>query len=146
MGQSAGGVDARRWWLMLLVIAILLTSGGLIGALRVRHVPDRATGRSLPTVMAAASPVKTVLYSLSGDRGASATVSYLVPGGPTRDRRVVLPWQFSVLVHDITASVGVLAQTDGGRVLCTISVDGQVRNTASAVADSAIAACTVPAI
>ncbi|MGU3435965.1 MmpS family transport accessory protein [Actinomycetes bacterium M1A6_2h] len=146
MRRLAGDSVLGRYWIVVVVALVLVTAGTLLGALRLRHAPDRAIGHSLPAVPVAASPVKSVLYQLDGDQGAAATVSYLVPGGATRDERVVLPWKYTLDVTDLTASVGVLAQSESGRVRCRISVDGEVRHAAVAETDSAVANCAVPAI
>ncbi len=135
MRQTSVRVVRRWWWIIGMVAVVLVGSGVLIGALRLRHIPDRAIGHSLPALLVAESPTKTVTYQQNGDRDATAMVSYLVPGGPNRDERVVLPWRHSIRVGDVTASVGVLAQTDGGRLRCAISVEGQVRHTASATTE-----------
>lgn len=89
---------------------------------------------------AQADPPTRVAYELSGSAPVADYVSYQLEGGQTQQARVPLPWKTQFTV--IGSRVLVISAQSPGSITCTIRVNGNVVNQATANGAPARTVCS----
>jgi hypothetical protein len=120
----------RRFWVPLLVIAVILLAFFMVD--RLRGVFGRTVltkpGAGLVNDPAPFHP-KVVTYDIYGVPGATATINYLdLNAQPQKAVDVALPWSLTLTTTAPAASPNIVAQGDGDTISCRITVDGVVKN------------------
>jgi hypothetical protein len=120
----------RRFWVPLLVVAVVLLAFFMVD--RLRGVFGRTVltkpGAGLVNDPAPFHP-KVVTYDISGEPGAIATINYLdLNAQPQKAVDVPLPWSLTLTTTAPAASPNIVAQGDGDTISCRITVDGVVKN------------------
>jgi Mycobacterium membrane protein len=72
---------------------------------------------------------KQVIYEVFGDPGATATINYQdVHAAPQRVDNAPLPWSYTITTTDPAVIANVVAQGNGDRLSCRITVNGVVKD------------------
>lgn len=89
---------------------------------------------------------KRVTYEVFGPATAVASINYLDAGAEPRQVDVRgLPWSYTITTRLPAVFANVVAQGDGDRIGCRISVDGELRDQKSSDGIHAQASCLVKA-
>ena len=135
----------RRAWLPLLVIVAV--AGGVVIVSNVRQVFG-----SNPVVITEKSSdnaedfnPKFVKYEVYGT-GSTATINYMdLEGKPQRAAGVSLPWTLVLQTTLPSVQPNILAQGDGDRISCRVTVDDEVKQERTATGVNAETFCFVKA-
>ncbi|ORW62924.1 hypothetical protein AWC20_04935 [Mycobacterium parmense] len=72
---------------------------------------------------------KVVVYEISGPPGATANINYWDADANTHQvNNAPLPWTTTISTTLPSVSANIMAQSDGSRIDCKITVDGVVRD------------------
>ncbi|MBB3748895.1 hypothetical protein FHT44_001356 [Mycolicibacterium sp. BK634] len=124
------GALARRSWMLLVAIAVVVTAGfavsrlhGLFGAHDVTSTPSGSGNDIVPF-----NP-KRVVMEVFGPPGTVATITYTdVNAQPQRADSVSLPWSYDTTTTQPAVFVNVSAQGDGDSLGCRIKIDDVVKD------------------
>jgi hypothetical protein len=119
----------RRWWMLLVGIAVIALAGFAVvrlhGVFGSQHDGSEASGVSNQIVPF--NP-KQVIYEVFGDPGTTATINYQdVNAAPQRVDNAPLPWSYTITTTDPAVIANVVAQGNGGKLTCRITVNGIVK-------------------
>lgn len=120
----------RRFWVPLLVVAVVLLGVFVVDRLRGVFGKTELTrpGAGLVNDPEPFNP-KEVKYEIFGQPGATATVNYLdLDAQPQKAENVALPWSLTLTTTAPAASANIVAQGDGDSISCRITVDGVVKD------------------
>jgi hypothetical protein len=120
----------RRFWVPLLVVAVVVLAFFMVDRLRgvFGHTTLTKPGAGLVNDPAPFHP-KVVTYDIYGEPGAIATINYLdLNAQPQKAVDVPLPWSLTLTTTAPAASPNIVAQGDGDSISCRITVDGVVKN------------------
>jgi Mycobacterium membrane protein len=118
---------ARKGWVYLVIVVVILVSGFVVTRLRGIF----GVHGNQPITSGSADDVKpfnpkNVVYEVWGS-GATANINYLdIHAQPRRIDNVPLPWSLQETTMLPSVSVNVIAQTDGDHIGCRITVNGAV--------------------
>jgi len=119
----------RRFWVPLLIIAVILVGIFMVDRLRGVFGKTELTrpGAGLVNDPEPFNP-KEVRYEIFGQPGATATINYLdLDAQPQKAVNVALPWSLTLTTTAPAASANIVAQGDGDSISCRITVDGVVK-------------------
>lgn len=120
----------RRFWVPLLVVAVVLLGIFMVDRLRGVFGKTELTrpGAGLVNDPEPFNP-KEVKYEIFGQPGATATINYLdLDAQPQKAENVALPWSLTLTTTAPAASANIVAQGDGDSISCRITVDGVVKD------------------
>jgi hypothetical protein len=120
----------RRFWVPLLIVAVVLLAIFMVDRLRGVFGKTELTrpGAGLVNDPEPFNP-KQVRYEIFGQPGATATINYLdLDAQPQKAENVPLPWSLTLTTTAPAASANIVAQGDGDSISCRITVDGVVKD------------------
>jgi hypothetical protein len=87
---------------------------------------------------------KVVVYEISGPPGATANINYWDENANTHQiNNAPLPWSTTISTTLPSVSANIMAQSDGSRINCKITVDGVVRDEQNSDGHNAQTFCLV---
>jgi len=119
----------RRFWVPLLIIAVILVGIFMVDRLRGVFGKTELTrpGAGLVNDPEPFNP-KVVKYEIFGN-GSIATINYLdLDAQPQKALNAPLPWELTLTTTAPAASPNIIAQSDGNSITCRITVDGVVKD------------------
>ena len=130
MNRISIGRLVRRWWMLLIAVAVVAFAGfcvywlhGIFGA---HNTTSTAGGFSNET--APFNP-KHVVLEFFRPPGTVASINYLdVNAQPQRVDDTALPWSYDVTTTEPAVFANVVAQGDSDSIGCRIIIDGVVKD------------------
>jgi len=118
----------KRAWIPLLLIVVLAVSGLVVSRLhRIFGSQDLNANAGAGIEIVQFNP-KVVVYEVSGPPGSVANINYWDENANTHQvNGAPLPWSTTISTTLPAVSANIMAQTDGNRISCKITVDGVVR-------------------
>jgi Mycobacterium membrane protein len=137
------GSLAKRWWMLLIVVAVVGVAGfsvyrlhGIFGS----HY-NASTASAFSNEIVPFNP-KHVVVEVFGPPGAVATINYLdVNAQPQHVDGVPLPWSYDNTTTEPAVFLNVMAQGNGDSIGCRISIDGVVKDERTVNTMNAYAYC-----
>lgn len=87
---------------------------------------------------------KVVVYEIAGPAGATANINYWDENANTHQiNNASLPWTATISTTLPSVSANIMAQSDGSRISCKITVDGVVRDQQNSDGHNAQTFCLV---
>ncbi|BCI82349.1 MmpS family transport accessory protein [Mycobacterium sp. SMC-18] len=137
-------VLARIWVPAVTVVAVALGATAvtqLRGAFGSEPI-FTATGRTAEPLEP--THVKHVVYEVFGPTGTAGSVNYLDENAqPVQASFAALPWTVEITTTAPATIASIVAQGDGDRLGCRITVDGEARQEQSALGRDAQTSCLV---
>ncbi|BBZ15388.1 membrane protein (plasmid) [Mycobacterium branderi] len=134
----------KRAWIPLILVAVLAVSGFVVGRLhRIFGSEDlnAASGAGIEIVQF--NP-KVVVYDVFGPAGATASINYWDAEANTHQVDAApLPWSYTISTTLPAVSANIMAQGDGDRIGCRITIDGVIREDKTADGVNAQTFCLV---
>jgi hypothetical protein len=140
---SIGGL-LRRLWIPLLLVVVLAVSGLVVSRLhKVFGSQDLNANAGAGIKIVQFNP-KVVKYEVDGPAGSVANINYWDADANTHQINAApLPWSYTISTTLPAVSANIMAQTDGNRIGCRITVDGVLREHQSAEGHNAQTYCLV---
>lgn len=141
-GISVGGL-VRRWWIVLVAVAVVAIAGFTVDRLRGIFGSNNETsaGGTISNEIVPFNP-KNVTLEVFGPPGTVATINYLdVDAQPQRVDDTALPWSQTLTTTDPAVFANVVAQGDGDSLGCRITVNGVVTDERTVEAANAYTYC-----
>ncbi len=140
---SMGGL-LKRWWIPLLLVAVLSVSGLAVTRLHKVFGSQDLNANSGAGIKIVQFNPKVVKYEIFGAPGSTANINYWDADANTHQlNNVPLPWSITLSTTLPTVSANIMAQTDGGNIGCRITVDGELREHQSSDGHNAQTFCLV---
>lgn len=137
----------KKAWIPLTVAAAVVLGGVAVEKLRGAFGSEpifSATGSSARPLEP--THVKRVTYEVYGPGEATGSVSYLDKNAqPERANFTSLPWIYEITTTVPAVIANLVAQGDGDRIGCRITVNGEVKDEQSAAGRHAQTSCLVKA-
>jgi MmpS family membrane protein len=128
-GISVGGL-VRRWWIVLVTVAVVAVAGFSVYRLHgIFGSDDNASAASgISNEIVPFNP-KSVILEVFGPPGTVATINYMdVNATPQRVDDTPLPWSQTLTTTDPAVFANVVAQGDSDSIGCRITVNGVVKD------------------
>ncbi|ARG58362.1 hypothetical protein B1T43_23875 [Mycobacterium kansasii] len=118
----------RHLWIPLVLVIVLAVSGLVVMRLhRIFGSQDLNANAGGGIEIVQFNP-KVVTYEVFGPPGSTANINYWDADANTHQvNAVALPWSVTVSTTLPSVSANIMAQGDGSRIGCRITVDGVVR-------------------
>ncbi|OBI96923.1 MmpS family transport accessory protein [Mycobacterium asiaticum] len=130
IGSLSGSVGRtlKKLWIPLVLVVVLAVSALVVSRLhRIFGSEDLNANAGAGIEIVQFNP-KVVLYEIFGTPGATANINYWDADANTHQvDAAALPWSFTLSTTLPSVSANIMAQSDGGRIGCRITVDGVVR-------------------
>lgn len=136
----------KRAWIPMLIVVVVALGGVVVYRMHGLFGSDNETTRTGAGLAQDAEPFnpKVVTYQITGTEGAVATINYLdLDSTPQRVDDARLPWSITLRTTKPSASATIIAQGDGDRISCRVSVDDEVRDEQSSTGINAQVSCLV---
>jgi hypothetical protein len=136
----------KRAWIPLLIVVVVALGGVVVYRMHGFFGSDNETTRPGAGLAQDAEPFnpKVVTYQITGTEGAVATINYLdLDATPQRVDDARLPWSITLRTTKPSASATIIAQGDGDRIGCRVSVDDEVRDERTSTGVNAQVSCLV---
>lgn len=119
---------AKRAWIPLVLVVVLTVSGLIVLRLhRIFGSEDLNAGAGGGIEIVQFNP-KDVKYEVFGPAGTTANINYWDAEANTHQiNGAPVPWSYTVTTTLPSVSANIVAQGDGDRIGCRITVDGVVR-------------------
>jgi hypothetical protein len=128
-GISVGGL-VRRWWIVLVTVAVVAGAGFAVYRLHGIFGSDDDTSAvsGISNEIVPFNP-KHVILEVFGPPGTVATINYLdVNAAPQRVDDTTLPWSHTITTTEPAVFANVVAQGDSDSIGCRITVNGVVKD------------------
>ena len=134
----------KRAWIVLVLVGVLAISGLVVDRLhKIFGSQDLNANAGAGIEIVQFNP-KVVVYEVSGPPGSTANINYWDENANTHQvNDAPLPWSFTISTTLPAVSANIMAQTDGNRISCKITVDGVVREHQNAEGHNAQTFCLV---
>ena len=136
---------ARRFWVPLLIAVVVIV--GAFTVMRVRTFFGTGAGGGITSAKVDDTKPfnpKVVVYEITGEPGAMADVNYLdLDAEPQRVDGVSLPWTLRLSTTAPSAFPYVVAQGNGSRISCRITVDDELKDERTSTGLNAQTFCLV---
>jgi hypothetical protein len=133
----------KRIWIPLLLVVVLAVSGLVVLRLHKMFASqDLNAGAGAGIEIVQFNP-KIVVYDVYGAPGATAQIGYFDPDAKVHMVTTALPWSITLSTTLPAVSASLMAQTDGDRIGCRVTVNGTVRDKQSATGVNAQTYCLV---
>ncbi|BBX97207.1 MmpS family transport accessory protein [Mycobacterium lacus] len=118
----------RRVWIPLVLVVVLAVSGLVVSRLhKIFGSADLNANAGAGIEIVQFNP-KVVTYEVFGSAGTTANINYWDENANTHQvNAAALPWSFTISTTLPSVSANIMAQGDGDRIGCRITVDGVVR-------------------
>lgn len=137
----------KRVWIPLLILVVIVAGAFTVSRLRgvfgseIRPVYADTEREDRPPY-----DPKQLVYEVFGPAGSVASISYFdVDGDPQYIAHASLPWTMQISMTEATAMANVVAQGEGDRIGCRITVDGEVKDEKVQRGESAFTYCLLRA-
>lgn len=145
---SAGAVvrAAKRTWVWIPLLLVVVAAVSILVVLRLHKLfgsedLNANAGKGIEIVQF--NP-KVVVYEISGPPGATANINYWDENANTHQiNNAPLPWSTTISTTLPSVSANIMAQSDGSRINCKITVDGVVRDQQNSDGHNAQTFCLV---
>lgn len=134
----------RRAWIPLVLVVVLAVSALVVSRLhKIFGSQDLNANAGAGIEIVQFNP-KVVLYEVTGPPGTTANINYWDENANTHQVNAApLPWSFTLSTTLPSVSANIMAQGDGNRIGCRITVDGVVREQQNADGLNAQTFCLV---
>ena len=134
----------KRAWIPLLLLVVLAVSGLVVSRLhKIFGSADLNANANAGIEIVQFNP-KVVVYEVAGPPGATANINYWDENANTHQVNAApLPWSTTISTTLPAVSANIMAQGDGSRISCKITVDGVVREQQSSDGHNAQTFCLV---
>jgi Mycobacterium membrane protein len=134
----------KRAWIPLVLVVVLAFSGLIVSRLhRIFGSQDYNANAGGSIKIVQFNP-KVVVYDITGPPGATANINYWDADANTHQvNDAPLPWSATISTTLPSVSANIMAQSDGSRINCKISVDGVVRDQQNSDGHNAQTFCLV---
>lgn len=143
---DAGAVTrvVKRAWIPLVLVVVLAVSALVVSRLhKVFGSQDLNANAGKGIEIVQFNP-KVVVYEISGPPGATANINYWDENANTHQiNNAALPWSTTISTTLPSVSANIMAQSDGSRITCKITVDGVVRDEQNSDGHNAQTFCLV---
>ncbi|WP_081290604.1 MmpS family transport accessory protein [Mycobacterium asiaticum] len=118
----------KKLWIPLVLVVVLPISALVVSRLHKIFGSEDLNANAGAGIEIVQFNPKVVLYEIYGSAGATANINYWDADANTHQvNNAPLPWSFTVSTTLPSVSANIMAQTDGSRIGCRITVDGVVR-------------------
>jgi hypothetical protein len=128
-GISVGGL-IRRWWIVLVNVAVVAVAGFSVYRLHGIFGSDNnaSAASGISNEIVPFNP-KSVILEVFGPPGTVATINYMdVNAAPQRVDNTILPWSHTITTTEPAVFANVVAQGDSDSIGCRITVNGVVKD------------------
>ncbi|WP_082958230.1 MmpS family transport accessory protein [Mycobacterium alsense] len=134
----------KRAWIPLVLVVVLAVSALVVSRLhKVFGSQDLNANAGKGIEIVQFNP-KVVVYEISGPPGATANINYWDENANTHQiNNAALPWSTTISTTLPSVSANIMAQSDGSRITCKITVDGVVRDEQNSDGHNAQTFCLV---
>ncbi|SOX55086.1 transport accessory protein MmpS, partial [Mycobacterium ahvazicum] len=134
----------KRAWIPLLLIVVLAVSALVVSRLHKIFGSQDLNANAGKGIEIVQFNPKVVVYEISGPPGATANINYWDADANTHQiDNAPLPWTTTISTTLPSVSANIMAQSDGSRIVCKITVDGVVRDTQNSDGHNAQTFCLV---
>ena len=134
----------KRAWIPLLLIVVLAVSALVVSRLHKIFGSQDLNANAGKGIEIVQFNPKVVLYEITGPPGATANINYWDADANTHQvNNAPLPWSTTISTTLPSVSANIMAQSDGSRIDCTITVDGVVRDQQNSDGHNAQTFCLV---
>ncbi|ULP45204.1 MmpS family transport accessory protein [Mycobacterium lentiflavum] len=134
----------KRAWIPLLLIVVLAVSALVVSRLHKMFGSQDLNANAGKGIEIVQFNPKVVVYEISGPPGATANINYWDADANTHQvNNAPLPWTTTISTTLPSVSANIMAQSDGSRIVCKITVDGVVRDTQNSDGHNAQTFCLV---
>jgi ABC-type uncharacterized transport system permease subunit len=116
----------KRAWIPLVLVVVLAVSGLLVMRLHKIFGSQNLNAAGVNIKIVQFHP-KILVYDVFGSAGTTAVIDYFDADANTHEVNVALPWSLTISTTLPAVSGNIMAQGDGDRIGCRITVDGTVR-------------------
>jgi hypothetical protein len=117
----------KRAWIPLVLTVVLAASGSMVDRLR-GMFGSQSNADSGPGIEIVQFNPKIVKYDIFGPAGTTASINYWDADANTHQiNSAPVPWSYTFRTLLPAVTPNVMAQGDGDRIACSITVDGVVR-------------------
>jgi hypothetical protein len=134
----------KRAWIPLLLIVVLAVSILVVSRLHKIFGSQDLNANAGKGIEIVQFNPKVVLYEITGPPGATANINYWDADANTHQvNNAPLPWSTTISTTLPSVSANIMAQSDGSRIDCKITVDGVVRDQQNSDGHNAQTFCLV---
>ncbi|WAC94277.1 MmpS family transport accessory protein [Mycobacterium sp. Aquia_213] len=134
----------RRGWIPLLLIVVLAVSALVVSRLHKIFGSQDLNANAGKGIEIVQFNPKVVVYEIAGPAGATANINYWDENANTHQiNNASLPWTATISTTLPSVSANIMAQSDGSRISCKITVDGVVRDQQNSDGHNAQTFCLV---
>lgn len=134
----------KRAWIPLLLIVVLGISILVVSRLHKIFGSQDLNANAGKGIEIVQFNPKVVLYEITGPPGATANINYWDADANTHQvNNAPLPWSTTISTTLPSVSANIMAQSDGSRIDCKITVDGVVRDQQNSDGHNAQTFCLV---
>ena len=134
----------KRAWIPLLLIVVLAVSILVVSRLHKIFGSEDLNANAGKGIEIVQFNPKVVLYEITGAPGSTANINYWDADANTHQvNNAPLPWSTTISTTLPSVSANIMAQSDGSRIDCKITVDGVVRDQQNSDGHNAQAFCLV---
>lgn len=143
---NAGAISRalKRVWIPLVLVVVLAISGLVVSRLHKLFGSEDLNANAGKGIEIVQFNPKVVVYEISGPPGATANINYWDENANTHQiNNAPLPWSTTISTTLPSVSANIMAQSDGSRINCRITVDGVVRDQQNSDGHNAQTFCLV---
>jgi hypothetical protein len=134
----------KRAWIPLLLIVVLAVSILVVSRLHKIFGSQDLNANAGKGIEIVQFNPKVVLYEITGPPGSTANINYWDADANTHQvNNAPLPWSTTISTTLPSVSANIMAQSDGSRINCKITVDGVVRDQQNSDGHNAQTFCLV---
>jgi hypothetical protein len=134
----------KRAWIPLLLIVVLAVSMLVVSRLHKIFGSQDLNANAGKGIEIVQFNPKVVLYEITGPPGSTANINYWDADANTHQvNNAPLPWSTTISTTLPSVSANIMAQSDGSRINCKITVDGVVRDQQNSDGHNAQTFCLV---
>jgi MmpS family membrane protein len=135
---------AKRAWIPLVLVVVLAFSALIVSRLHNIFGSQDYNANAGGSIKIVQFNPKVVVYDITGPPGATANINYWDADANTHQvNDAPLPWSTTISTTLPSVSANIMAQSDGSRISCKITVDGVVREQQNSDGHNAQTFCLV---
>jgi Mycobacterium membrane protein len=135
---------AKRAWIPLVLVVVLAFSALIVSRLHKIFGSQDYNANAGGSIKIVQFNPKVVVYDITGPPGATANINYWDADANTHQvNDAPLPWSTTISTTLPSVSANIMAQSDGSRIGCKITVDGVVREQQNSDGHNAQTFCLV---
>ena len=134
----------KKAWIPIVLVVVLAVSTLVVSRLHKIFGSEDLNANAGKGIEIVQFNPKVVVYDISGPPGATANINYWDADANTHQvNNVPLPWSTTLSTTLPAVSANIMAQSDGNRIDCKITVDGVVRDQQNSDGHNAQTFCLV---